>query len=177
LALFADKRPTIKQLLEFPFFQQDFLPAAIPVCALERIPTELDFSRNQATSNSLTSPDNAAAALQRAKQQNDIYAHKSQTPLESLELLSGTFSRSSKGADDASNANIDFSIIERLPDPREMMKPKQPSRSSWNISGVPGTTLDDTERHTKRQVHQIWFMKFLIGISKYLFKRNCKLTL
>lgn len=89
--LLADKRPTIKQLLEFPFFRQDFLPAAIPVCALTRAPTELDFSRNQATSNSVTSPDNAAAALQRAKQQNDIYAHKSQTPLENLELLSGMF--------------------------------------------------------------------------------------
>ncbi|CAO3661870.1 unnamed protein product [Umbelopsis ramanniana] len=122
-----DKRPTIKQLLEFPFFRQDFLPAAIPVCALTRTPTELDFSRNQATSNSVASPDNAAAALQRAKQQNDIYAHKSQTPLENLELLS-----------------------ERLPDPREMMKSKQPPRGSWNISGVPGTNLDDTERHTKR---------------------------
>ncbi|KAG2183842.1 hypothetical protein INT44_008853 [Umbelopsis vinacea] len=90
-------------------------------------PTEVDFSRNQAMSNSVASPDNAAAALERAKQQNDIYALKSQTPLENLELLS-----------------------ERLPDPREMMKSKQPTRSSWNISGVPGTTLDDTERHTKR---------------------------
>ncbi|KAH8550381.1 kinase-like domain-containing protein [Umbelopsis sp. PMI_123] len=83
-----DKRPTIKQLLEFPFFHQDYLPAAIPVCALERAPTELDYSRNKATSKSVTSPDNAAAALRRAKQQNDIYAHKSQTPLENLELLS-----------------------------------------------------------------------------------------
>ncbi|KAI8577081.1 hypothetical protein K450DRAFT_253565 [Umbelopsis ramanniana AG] len=122
-----EKRPTIKQLLEFPFFRQDFLPAAIPVCALQRAPTELDYSRNQAASNFLASPDNAAAALERAKQQSDIYAHKSQTPLENLELLS-----------------------ERLPDPREMMKSKQPSRSSWNISGVPGAILDDTERHTKR---------------------------
>jgi hypothetical protein len=56
---------------------------------LERAPTELDYSRNKATSKSVTSPDNAAAALRRAKQQNDIYAHKSQTPLENLELLSG----------------------------------------------------------------------------------------
>jgi hypothetical protein len=87
-----EKRPSIKKLLSFPFFKEDFLPAAIPVCALKRPPTELDYARNANASKAVTSPDNAAAALQRASQRDEIYARKPQAPLENLELLSGTSS-------------------------------------------------------------------------------------
>ncbi|GAB5588554.1 Cell cycle serine/threonine-protein kinase cdc5/MSD2 [Umbelopsis nana] len=122
-----EKRPTIKQLLSFSFFTQDFLPAAIPVCALERPPTELDYSSNATASKSAASPDNAAAALQRATQREDVYDRKPQLPLENLELLS-----------------------ERLPDPRQMLKSGQSSRSNWNLSNVPGMIAEDSERHAKR---------------------------
>ena len=143
-----EKRPTIKQLLAFPFFRQDFLPAAIPVCALQRPPTELDYSNNTTASKSVASPDNAAAALQRATERDGIYSRKSQTPLENLELLSGTPSISSclKGV----LVIYMLLLLERLPDPRQMFRSTQSSRSNWNLSNVPGTTIADSERHNKR---------------------------
>ncbi|KAJ2962684.1 hypothetical protein NQZ79_g2275 [Umbelopsis isabellina] len=121
-----EKRPSIKKLLSFPFFKEDFLPAVIPICALKRPPTELDFARYANASKAVTSPDNAAAALQRASQRDEIYARKPRAPLENLELLS-----------------------ERLTDPRQMLR-TQSSRSNWNISNVPGSTFSEAERHSKR---------------------------
>lgn len=50
----------------------------------------MDFARYAGASKAVTSPDNAAAALQRASQRDEIYARKPQAPLENLELLSGT---------------------------------------------------------------------------------------
>lgn len=144
-----EKRPTIKQLLSFSFFTQDFLPAAIPVCALERPPTELDYSSNATASNSAASPDNAAAALQRATQREDVYGRKPQPPLENLELLSGTLSL----AHELMHVIMIFNLplgLERLPDPRQMLKFGQSSRSNWNLSNVPGMTAEDSERHAKR---------------------------